>query len=312
MHNSGPRVSIGMPVYNGEKYIEEAIQSILAQSYTDFEFIVSDNASTDRTQEICLGYASKDPRVRYCRNSKNLGAAPNYNRAFELSSGEFFKWADYDDMITPDFLSKCIDILDRYPDVVLCYPLSRVIDENGIILGDYSYKARADSPEPQIRFRDFTLNPDAGFQVSGLIRSNAIRRTSLHGNYPASDLVFLAELALIGRLFELPEYLFLPRYHPDQSTKGAQTVERDRIVFFDTSREGRITLPKWLLMFGFLKAIKNGPIGGKAKGYCYFQMVRWVLIPDHLRALGKDVWLALLKLTARTFSKSKERIKQTA
>ena len=90
MSSQRPRIAIGMPVYNGEKYIESAISSILAQTYTDFDFIISDNASTDRTQEICLTYAARDNRIRYHRNEVNLGAAPNYNRVFQLSSNEFF------------------------------------------------------------------------------------------------------------------------------------------------------------------------------------------------------------------------------
>jgi glycosyltransferase involved in cell wall biosynthesis len=296
-----------MPVYNGEKYIEAAIEAILAQTYTDFEFIISDNASTDRTPEICQAYAARDQRIRYYHNNRNLGAAPNYNRAFELSTGEYFKWADYDDVIAPDFLTKCVEVLDHNPDVVLCYPLSRVIDEHGSILGDYSYKAYADSPNPHIRFRDFTLNPDAGYQVSGLIRASAIKKTTLHGSYPASDLVFLAELTLYGRFYELREPLFFPRYHSNQSTKGVQTVERDRVVFFDTSNQGKIMLPKWSLLAGFLKAIKNGPLSASAKLYCYWQMIHWVLKPDHFRALGKDVLLALNKWVVRTFHKTKSK-----
>jgi glycosyltransferase involved in cell wall biosynthesis len=296
------KISIGMPVYNGEKYIGEAIESILAQTYSNFEFIISDNASIDRTQEICQRYAVHDKRIQYYRNPANLGAAPNYNRAFELSSGEYFKWADYDDLIAPDFIMKCWEILEQNSDVVLCYPLSRLIDEHGQVLGDYSYKAYADASEPHIRFRDFTLHPDTGYQVSGLIRSSAIKKTSLHGSYPASDLVFLAELTFYGRFIELTEPLFFPRYHPDQSTKGEQTVERDRVVFFDTSMEDKITLPKWLLLKGFLNAIRNGPINQYQKTYCYLQMIRWIFIPDHFRALGKDILIALVKLIMRTFS----------
>ncbi len=296
-----------MPVFNGEKYLEAALNSILAQTYSDFELIISDNASTDRTAEICQVYVEKDQRIYYHRNPINLGAAPNYNLAFELSSSEYFKWADYDDIIAPDFLMKCVDVLDRNPDIVLCCPLSRVIDENGKILGDYVYKVKAASPEPHIRFKEFALNPDKCYQVSGLIRANIISKTALHGSYPSSDLVFLAELALYGRFYELPEYLFSPRNHPDQSTKGDLSIERNRVVFFDTSNEGRITLPKWLLLMGFLKAIKNGPINGYEKFFCNLQMMRWFFKPDHFRALAKDLLLAGQKYVAGILSKPREK-----
>jgi glycosyltransferase involved in cell wall biosynthesis len=302
MSNQKPRIAIGMPVYNGEKYIESAISSILAQTFIDFHFIISDNASTDRTQEICLSYAAKDSRIHYYRNETNFGAAPNYNRVFHLSSNEFFKWADYDDLLAPEFLSKCIEVMDRDPDIVVCFPSARVIDENGAVLGDHQYKSDTSSPDARIRFQNLALYPDMAYQVSGLMRSALIKKTTLHGSYPSSDLVLLAELSLYGRFYEIPEPLFFPRYHSAQSTKGALSVERSRVVFFDTSNAGKILLPKWMLLFGFLRAIWNGPVDLGAKMYCYLQMVRWVLRPAHFRALGKDILLAIQKIVLHPFS----------
>ena len=310
MNFNQPRVSIGMPVYNGEKYIEATIESILAQTYIDFELLISDNASTDKTKEICLAYMSKDNRIRYHQNDRNLGAAPNYNHVFELSTSEYFKWADYDDLLAPKFLSRCVQIMDQDPEIVLCFPSARIIDENDVILGDHIYKSDTSSNEPRVRFRNLVLNPDMAYQVSGLMRSSEVRKTTLHGSYPSSDLVFLAELSLYGRFCEVPEYLFFPRYHPDQSTKGALSIERNRTVFFNTSNEGRILLPKWMLFFGFIRAIKHGPIKWSEKLYCAKQMVRWVLIPAHIRALGKDVLLAVKKSLIRTFAKPKIKSQQ--
>jgi len=305
-----PRVSIGMPVYNGEKYIEATIDSILSQTYTDFEFIISDNASTDKTQEICLGFQARDPRVHYHRNSINLGAAPNYNHVFELSSSEYFKWADYDDLIAPEFLSKCIEVMDRDPEIVLCFPLSRIINENGEILNDWQYKSDTSSHEPQIRFRNLLEKPEMAYQISGLMRSSAIRRTSLHGSYPSSDLVFLSELTLCGKFHELPEYIFFPRSHPDQSTKGSLTVERNRVSFFNTANEGKILLPKWMLLRGYLDAIRKSPLKTSSKLFCDRQMIRWIFKPDHFRALGKDILLAIQKSIVRTLVRSKAKNQQ--
>ena len=292
MNDDKPQVSIGMPVYNGEKYIEETINSILAQTFTDFELIISDNASTDRTPEICQSYMTRDHRVRYFHNQENLGAAPNYNRVFNLSTGKYFKWADYDDLLAPEFLAKCVAVLDQNPEIVLCFPLARVIDEEGAVLGDHQYKSDTSSPRPELRFRNLVLNPEMAYQVSGLMRSNEVRKTALHGSYPSSDLVFLEELSLYGKFYEFPEYLFFPRYHSAQSTKGTLSVERSRVVFFDTSNRGKILLPKWMLLFGHLRAIHRGPLNVFGKLYCYLQMVRWILRPDHIRALGKDLLLA--------------------
>ena len=115
-----PRVSVGLPVFNGERYLARAIESVLRQDFADFELVVSDNASTDRTGEICEEYARRDARVRYVRNPRNLGAGPNYDRCFRLARGEYFKWAAHDDRLAPDYLSQTGAALDAAPDAVLC------------------------------------------------------------------------------------------------------------------------------------------------------------------------------------------------
>jgi glycosyltransferase involved in cell wall biosynthesis len=301
MPSQHPRVSIGIPVFNGERFLEEAIVSILGQTYGDFELIISDNASTDRTQEICRRYAQHDLRIQYYRNDKNLGAAPNYNRVFQLSNSEYFKWADYDDLIAPDFLTTCVQVLDQYPSVVLCYPRAMIIDESGKHLGEHDYVIKLDSSQPHHRFQQLVLHPATAFEVSGLIRSSAARKTALHGSFPASDLVFLAELALQGPFYEAQDILFFPRYHPQQSAR-VMPVERSRILFFDTSLEGKITLPKWEYLFNYLRAINQGPITFLQRIFCYIQMLRWSLMPDHFRALGKDILLMLQKSLFRLYS----------
>jgi len=303
-----PRVSIGLPVYNGEKYLEEAIDSILAQTYKDFELILSDNASEDHTQEICLKYAEKDQRIRYHRNEKNLGAAPNHNLAFKLAKGEFFKWFGYDDKISPEFLSKCVEVLDKHPDVVLCMPETSLIDEHGQPLGGYEYKADADISDPHKRFQNFVLKNESGNYVYGLMRADSIAKTAPHGSYPSSDLVFLAELALYGRYYIIPEPLYHRRFHAGQSTKGALQVERNRVAWFDTSLVSKIVLPKWQCLFGYVSAVKNAPLSGYQLLYCYLQVVRWALVPPHFRALGKDALLAVQKIIIQLYLKLKTAI----
>lgn len=298
--NRSPGVSIGLPVYNGEKYIEAAVDSILAQTYSDFELIISDNASTDRTAEICQTYAAQDKRIHYHCNHKNLGAAPNFNRVFELSSGQYFKWAAYDDLIAPDFLEKCVQELNQNPVAVLCIPRSKIINEHGEFIGHHSYRADTSSRKPHVRFRNIVLDWEEAFQIFGVIRSDILKKTALIGSYPASDLVLLAELTLWGKFIEVSDYLFFPRYHAERSSKGALTLERDRVLWFDTSLSGKIVLPKWQYLFGYLKAIRNTSLSVRERMYCYVQMIRWVLIPAHFRALGKDVLLATRSLLTRT------------
>ena len=126
MNDRIPKVSIGMPVLNGENYIEPAIRSILAQTYSDFELIISDNASQDRTEEICLYYAKKDRRIRYHRNDSNIGAARNFNRTVELAKGQYFKWAAHDDTLAPEYLEKCLEVLEQDESLILCFPENNI------------------------------------------------------------------------------------------------------------------------------------------------------------------------------------------
>src|SRR5919109_5579420 len=152
MNEGRARVSIGMPVYNGVRFLKEAIESILAQTFEDFELIISDNASIDQTEQICREYAAKDKRIRYYRNEKNLGAARNYNRVFELSTGEYFKWQAHDDLCDPQFLEKGVAVLARDPSIVLCYSKFLRIDEHGNPLTMETSKVRGGA-KPHERFR---------------------------------------------------------------------------------------------------------------------------------------------------------------
>jgi glycosyltransferase involved in cell wall biosynthesis len=126
-----PRVSLAMPVYNGENYVAEALDSILAQDFADFELIITDNASTDSTEAICRDYARRDPRIRYHRHPRNLGAAPNYNSGYELATGEYLKWCAHDDRISANYLSECVRLLDADPQVALAFGRTQCIDGAG-------------------------------------------------------------------------------------------------------------------------------------------------------------------------------------
>lgn len=244
-----PLVSVGLPVHNGERYLEPAIRSILRQSFTDFELVVCDNASTDGTPGILARAAAEDRRVKVHRNPVNIGAAPNWNRVFELSTGRYFKWIAHDDLHEPDFLARVVEVLERDPCVVLAHTRTRLIDEQGAPLafdpetGAFRDSAgngrigpppagRATSPDPVRRFRDILIHTIRCTDGFGLIRSDVLRRTSLHRSYYSSDKALLVELALLGRFHEVPEVLFLKRDHPDTSL--ALSPEQQR-VWIDTS-----------------------------------------------------------------------------
>lgn len=197
-----PRVTVGMPVFNGEKYLAQALDSILAQTYEGFEIIILDNCSLDNTPSICRAYAAKDERIHYYRNKRNIGIIPNFNRVFKLSSTEYFKWAAHDDVIAPDFLSRSIKILDEDHSIVLCHSKTGRIDEEGDTIGYYDTNLKIDSSKTHERFGDLIrMNNYAWVMMYGLFRSSVLSKTQLLGLYLGSDRNFLAEMSLMGRFY---------------------------------------------------------------------------------------------------------------
>lgn len=304
MANNQPRVSIGMPVYNGEDFIEQAIDSILAQTYPDFELIISDNASTDRTCEICEQYAARDQRIRYYRVEKNQGAAWNFNRVFSLASGEFFKWAAHDDIILPEFLEKAVAALDQHPEVVLAASHVLIINDDGERVDDYTIRLRVDSPSPRVRFRDLVLEWHLCYDVFGLMRTDIVRQTPVMGNYGHGDGVFLERMAVFGPFYEIPGVLFHARIHPRQSMRiyGVFNEKKENdyhqyTLWFDPLKAGKIILPNWRILAERLKTVWGARLGPIDRLYCYFYLFYWA---GRRRApLAHDLWIAAWQIGMR-------------
>jgi glycosyltransferase involved in cell wall biosynthesis len=215
-------VTIGLPVYNAERYLSEAIDSILSQTYRDFTLLVADNASTDRTLEIVESYAARDDRIVVLHSETNRGAAWNFNRAFEESRSPFFKWAAADDMLAPTCVERCLDALRAAPaDAVLAFPHTRIVDGEGRVAGEYvDPLATGPDEPPHRRFARVVGKMVKGNLVFALTRADALRKTRLHGGYPSSDYVLIGELALLGSFVEVPEPLFLRREHAQMSRRA--------------------------------------------------------------------------------------------
>ena len=179
-------------MYNGERYLEESIDSILAQTFTDFELVISDNASTDRTEAICRRYEESDSRVRYHRNAENIGGANNHNLTFELARGDLFRWASYDDVCAPELLERCVAVLDDDPAVTLCYSAVASIDEHGERIEVIS-RNNADGRRPHQRFAGVAGSRDYCEETYGIIRSEVFGSTRLQQNYTGSDRTLLSE-----------------------------------------------------------------------------------------------------------------------
>jgi len=273
MEETKPRVSIGLPVYNGENYLAKVLDSLLIQTFSDLEIVICDNASTDATQEICQAYVRKDSRVRYHRNDINLGPGPNYNRAFLLSRGEYFQWAAHDDLFAPDYLEKCVRVLDDDPSVVLCHAKTCFIDGDGRVTGNYDHHKPSDSPEPNVRFGALIHNVKC-FEIFGVIRASALRRTPLQGSFGHADGILLARLGLLGRFHEIPEFLFFNRDHAEKSIYKYQTY-RDYAVFYDPRNAGKILLPRWRMGYEYAKAVAGVPLGMRDRFLCSLRLLGW-------------------------------------
>lgn len=279
--SSNVRLSIGLPVFNAERYLKETLDSILGQTYSDFELIISDNASIDHTEQICRKYAAKDRRIRYYRNRKNLGASKNFNQVFELSSGEYFKWVADDDVHASDFLLKCVSVLDRDPSIVLCHSKTGRIDEHGALVGAYDYNTKIDSRKPHERFGGLINYFNPVWIIFGVTRASALRKTSLIGNYMGADRALLAEISLLGRIYVIPEYLFFRRKHPQAYSERVFLNKRERLAWW--TRKGRSSARAlelgfpWRLYLEYLRCVRRVSLNSSERLLCYEQIARWFI-----------------------------------
>lgn len=286
-----PKVSIGLPVYNGENYLEEAIVALRGQTYRDFELILSDNASTDRTEEIGRRHAALDPRIRYLRLEENVGAARNFNRTVELATGEYFKWAAHDDLCRPAFLERCVELLDCNPEAVLAYARYVTIDDDGTVVNERPAQPEWGAREPRRRFRE-CLAEGEPIAVFGLMRREALAGTPLIGGYAASDRPLLARLALEGRFLEVPEFLFCHRQHRQRSVKVYNCGDpHQAVAWYAPERQGELQFPEWRLLAEFEAAIRDSPVPARERLACRRELLRWAR--RHRRAMGRDLAMAV-------------------
>jgi hypothetical protein len=255
-----PRVSIGLPVYNGEQYLAEALDSILAQTYTDFEVVISDNCSTDRTQEICEHYATKDPRVVYHRSEQNLGGTWNFNRVVQLSQGELFRWAAHDDVIAPTYLERCVAALDAQPEAVLAHTRVEIIDENGDSAGVYhGPPMRREAEQVHIRFHDAATYAGRCHLIFGVMRRADLLRIPPYGDFGHTDGVLLARMILLGPFIQLNEPLQLMREHDSQASttygvKGGLDYLAWR-AWFDPKYADSLGFPYWRIVGEYARSL---------------------------------------------------------
>lgn len=307
-----PKVTIGLPIYNAAKYLRKALDSLLGQTFADFELIISDNASEDETESICCEYAGRDSRIVYHRHESNTGAICNYNYGVARARGEYFKWAAHDDLHDATYLEKCVSILDTQPDVVWCHSLTSHIDAAGqvipaaedinipgdeashsMLFTDYGLpKHTRSSGTAAKRFESVLLGTTWCADAFGLFRLDALRQTRLLLPCYGSEKVLCGELAMLGKYAEVPEVLFLERVHGDAS--GALKTAREQQGYVLGAQQKRVTSTRWALLHGHLTAVHRGRIGLAQKVRCYWTLVKYVfqfrkwktIIPQMLFRIG--------------------------
>lgn len=294
-----PRVSIGLPVYNGERYLDDTIKSVLAQEFKDFELIISDNASTDRTAEICRRYAAQDDRVRYFRNARNLGAGPNYDNCFHKARGVYFKWAAHDDCLAPAYLAKAVAALDAAPDAVLCTVGITEIGSDGEVLRTYANSfPGVSSPSAAVRFGAVIHARHQCEDFFGLYRRAALVGSGLHDNYSGSDRVLLAEMALRGPWVSVPDHLFLHREHEGRYTRAVLLQDRRQAALWqdtaaaqDSARRAKppSTLFHLVVYRRYLGLVRKNVRAPGARAACYAQLARWWFTDGHFPDVLRDL-----------------------
>lgn len=270
-----PELSIGLPVYNGERYLRESLDALLAQTFSDFELIISDNASTDGTAEICREYAERDSRIRYVQQPRNIGAAPNHNVLPTLARAPYFKWASHDDLYDPELLRKCMEMLRAHPEATLVHCWDARIDPDGTRSEPSRYRLDTANPSPSARLRSL-LYTQGGDDFYGVIRTDVLRRLGPHGSYFNADRTFVAGLALHGPFYQVPEVLYFRREHPGRLSRA---TPRQRATGLDPDRSDGLRHPALRLyaeyILGYFQTIRKAPLSTAERRRCNVEVVKW-------------------------------------
>lgn len=259
MPASVPLVSIGLPVYNGEQYLAQTLDSILSQTFTEFELIISDNASVDGSKAIAESYERKDGRIRVVHTDLNRGAAWNYRHVLDLARGRYFRWAPADDLFAPESLACCAEVLDKHPEAVLCYPKTTLIDAHVGTIRPYDDNLDLRQASPVDRYKAAIKQLGLTNVIYGLMRTDVLRQTRLIGNFPGADLIFVTELSLFGQFHEIDRPLFFRRMHEGASSsiRSEQGIQ----AFMDPQvRRKRRFARRWCHLVENMRSVLHGPI----------------------------------------------------
>lgn len=272
-----PKLSIGLPVFNGARYLATSLDALLGQSFRDFELILADNASTDGTEQICRRYAAQDSRIRYYRQPHNLGSTPNHNFTLEMARGELFKWASYDDLYAWDLLESCVEILDRHAEVVLAHSWSATIDQSDNVVRAPRYPLATGAASAPERFRSLLVE-EGGDDYYGVVRAEVLRRVAPQGSFHHADRTIMAALSLHGPFEQVPDWRYFRRDHPAQAERACTSM-RARCANMEPRRADRLRNPAARLygeyLWAYVAAIRNAPLSRGDRLRCYRHLASW-------------------------------------
>ncbi|HSF86495.1 MAG TPA: glycosyltransferase family A protein [Acidimicrobiia bacterium] len=247
---------MGLPVYNGGEYLRETLESVRAQTFKDWELIISNNGSTDGTMEIIQEYAACDERIQYRVHPKNVGAHRNYNSIVPHATGQYFKWLAHDDLMAPTFVERCVDILDARPEVVLVFAATDRIDERSNKISELRSTMSYESDSAYERLRAYVGDRMKAPQIFGVMRRTTLLETGLLRSHGASDFTFLEEMAMRGRFAYVDEPLFFYRFHT-QRHSASSAVEQ--VQYYNPDQKAPM-MSEWGQLGGLLNAIRRVPM----------------------------------------------------
>lgn len=287
------RVSVGLPVYNAAAYLEQALESLMAQTHGDLDIVISDNGSTDSTADMCRRYADRDRRIRFFGHPANRGAAFNHNFVLKMASAPYFRWFAYDDLLDPRCIEACADSLDASPELILVWPQTLVIDGSGEVTSHYRSDLPFDNASPSSRLRsllgrrtDETLLHMC-YPMYGLMRREILLETHLLGATPSADTILLVELALRGPWRQLSERLFYNRRHAESSM--INTTAEEVAAYLDPKAGSVFPMTQTRLALGYLKAVLTTPLPAVQRAYCLGVVAQW-LRRDHQSRIIVGEW----------------------
>lgn len=297
-----PQVSIGVPVYNGDLYLEEALTALRDQDLADVEVIISDNGSTDETPKIARRFADADPRFRYVRSEVNRGIPWNFNRVLELARAPLFMWNAADDVVGPQHLVRCRDALLAHPGAAIAFPRVTLVDAAGEVVGymdDQDLDYLGLSPGARV---DQLLRRQSWQAIAwgGVLRTDALRAMGGHPTFFGGDIVLGIRSALRAEWVVVPERLFSCRRHDHQNSKAVGADPIVQVRSYDPGFRRPVAFPQWYLALRMLTETVVAPVPAADRARALAAVLRRWTVPQW-RLLAYDVKRNAIRLTRGTY-----------